>query len=448
MTKKPNLYILGEESPSHEILTVISWHIKQNLKVDLTKISYNNTVIDNKLLFEVFGASIEDYDKIYYCVVSSCGNSFADYLIFEDYDLPKSDSKPVAALEATKNTGKESGNMSDQRAPKMIPIKEKYGQDIRCAYLINNNKGIDETISSFSHAHNCSFATMNSIGVEIIVSQYGTSMWKTYEVPFKFDCIENLVVAENNKRKSSGLPSRVFQVADNEFEIQVNLYKSYGNNDPGEGYLASRAYILRKLFPTAVIKVINHGRDSKYFNNKNNKLINALKFVGVTAAIKDGEDIVIERNANIFDKPYWKYTNSGEKNASMVLEQIFIQKGLEVMFTNHAGCGKSFAKIGEEYFTTKKTKGIPDIVAFDQVKNTLLIIEGETSKNYSKGIDQVKDPAFDEFIQNEFVSRIGNDVKVKKYICTFGEYGQEPEVLFNLTNNYEMNYNKNAVEVM
>ena len=93
------------------------------------------------------------------------------------------------------------------------------------------------------------------------------------------------------------------------------------------------------------------------------------------------------------------------------------------------------------------TSGIPDIVAYDPDANTLLVVEAETSKNYGKGIKQVLDPAFDTFVQKEFVSRIGNDVKVKKYLCTFGKYNNEPEVLFNLTENYEMNYNENAVEV-
>lgn len=103
-------------------------------------------------------------------------------------------------------------------------------------------------------------------------------------------------------------------------------------------------------------------------------------------------------------------------------------------------------KVNGEFYQTKKSKGIPDIVALDEENNTLLVIEGETSKNYKKGIVQVLDPAFDTFIQNEFVSRLG-DVKVKKYLCTFGTYNNEPEVLFNLTSDYQINYNEEATPV-
>jgi len=438
-----NLYILGEESPSHEILTLLSWYFKEFINVKPSDVFFKPLNINNNLFFEVVGSGISQYDKIYYAMVSSTGNSFADYMIFEGDNPPEEDSKPLAAIEATKNLGKESGNMSDQRAPKMIALIEKHGNELRCGYLVNNHNTIDETIDSFSHAHDCAFATMNAIGVEVVVAQYGSSKYEEYQVPFKYDCIENVIAEENKKRKGSGTPSRVFRKGDNEFKIQVNLYKSKGTHDPGEGYLASRAYVIRKLQPNAVITIINHGRNEDYFNRKNNKLINLLKFVGVNVDMEDST-INIERNEGVYNKGYWEYTKTGEKNASIVLEQLLIQKGFEINFTNHAGCGKSYIKINGQFFQSKKTKGIPDIVAFDRDNNTLLVIEGETSKNYRKGIKQVLDPAFDTFIKNEFVSHIGEDVKVKKYLCTFGKYNNEPEVLFNLTENYKMNYNENA----
>ena len=441
-----NLYILGEESPSHEIITVISWHLKKDINVNLSEVTYKYLSINNNLFFEVVGSGISQYDKIYYVMVSSTGNSFTDYLIFEGENPPEKDSKPVAALEATKNGGKESGNMSDQRAPKMINLLEKYGQELRCGYLVNNHNTITKTIDSFSQAHNCAFAAMNAIGVEVIVAQFGSSKYKEYQVPFKYDCIENVIDEENKKRNGRGVSSRVFQTGDNEFAIQVNLNKSRGTHDPGEGYLASRAYVVRKLHPNAVITIINHGRNKVYFNRKDNKLINLLKFVGVNVNMGDSS-ITIEREEDVYDKDYWEYTKTGEKNSSIVLEQLLIKKGFEIIFTNHAGCGKSYIEINGKFFQAEKTKGIPDIVAFDRENNILLVIEGETSKNYGKGIKQVLDPAFDTFIKREFVSRIGNDVKVKKYLCTFGKYNNEPEVLFNLTENYEMNYNENAVEI-
>ena len=440
-----NLYILGEESPSHEILTVISWYLGKNIEVDIKNVKYEFCPINGNLFFEVNGVSIGNYEKIYYSMVSSIGNSFVDYMIFEDNNLPKPDSKPIAAVEATKNSPRESGNMSDQRAPKMIALKEKYGRDFRCAYLINHPNTIEHNISICNHTHDCAFAAMNSIGVEVIFSQYNKVGYKQYQVPFKYNTVNDLISMESQKKKRAGTQSRVICRGKGIYDIQVNLFKSYGNHDPGEGYLASRAYILRKLEPNANINIINHGRDKKYFERKDNKLINCLKYVGVTATIEDSK-VVVEKNENIYDKSYWEYTKTGEKNASIVLEQVLIKQGKEILFTNHAGCGKSYIELNNEFLQAKKTKGIPDIVAFDREKNTLIVIEGETSKNYKKGITQVLNPAFDSFIRNEFVSRLG-EVEVKKYLCTFGVYNNEPEVIFNLTSDYNVNYNEGATAV-
>ena len=440
-----NLYILGEENPSHEILTIISWYLDRNIEVDIKNVKYEFCPIDGNLFFKVTGVSIDHYKEIYYAMVSSVGNSFVDYMIFEGDNPPEPDSKPVAALEATKNDPRDSGNMSDQRAPKMIALKEKHGRDFRCAYLINHPDPIEDNIRKCNQAHDCAFAAMNAIGVEVIFAQYDKVGFKKYQVPFKYETVNDLISMENKKKKGRGIANRVIDRGNGIYDIQVNLFKSYGNHDPGEGYLASRAYILRNMEPNATINIINHGRDKKYFERKDNKLINCLKYVGVTATVDDTV-VVVEKNQNIYDKSYWEYTKTGEKNASIVLEQFLISLGRKILFTNHAGCGKSFAHVNGEFYQTKKSKGIPDIVALDEENNTLLVIEGETSKNYKKGIVQVLDPAFDTFIQNEFVSRL-SDVKVKKYLCTFGTYNNEPEVLFNLTSDYQINYNEEATPV-
>ena len=440
-----NLYILGEENPSHEILTVISWYLDKNIEVDIKNVKYEFCPIDGNLFFKITGVFINQYKEIYYAMVSSAGNSFVDYMIFEGNNPPEPDSKPTAAVEATKNDPRQSGNMSDQRAPKMIALKEKHGHDFRCAYLINHPETIKRNMSICNQSHDCAFAAMNAIGVEVIFAQYDKVGFKKYQVPFRYETANDLISTENKKKKGRGIANRVISRGNGIYDIQVNLFKRGGNHDPGEGYLASRAYILRNMEPNATINVTNHGRNKKYFERKDNKLINCLKYVGVTATVDDSV-VVVEKNQNIYDKSYWEYTKTGEKNASIVLEQFLISLGKKILFTNHAGCGKSFAHVNGEFYQTKKSKGIPDIVAFDEENNTLLVIEGETSKNYKKGIVQVLDPAFDTFIQNEFVSRLG-EVKVEKYLCTFGTYNNEPEVLFNLTSDYQINYNEEATPV-
>lgn len=445
MKLKQDLYILGEEQASLEILTVVSWYLKRffnaDLNVDPNQVKFSFTVIEGKLFFKIEGVVVDQYDSLYYGIVSSSGNSFVDYLLFEGDTIPAEDSCPVAAVEATKNDGSESGNMSDQRAGKGIALRAKYG-DIPFGYLINHPNPIDKTIKSFSLGHKCAFATMAALGVDVIIAQEGKVGFQKYENTITYDSIDSIIAAENAKKKGAGTACRVNRVGD-KIQIQAKLIKNGGNHDPSEGYVASRAYLSRKLDPNTEIEIVNHNRDLRYFQMKNNKFINCLKKVGVTAVFDDSS-YVIEREDNVYMKSYWRYAKTGEKLSSIVLEQNLIAIGHEILFTNHAGCGKSWKKINGVYSKTNKSKGIPDIVSYDSTTNTLYVIEAETTKNYKKGLAQVRDQNFDTFIEREFLPHFSEDTKVLKYLCTYGKYNQEPEVLFNLTEYFQMNYNENA----
>jgi hypothetical protein len=442
-----NLWLLSEEKISEDILELIHWVCKGNVFIDYKNIDYKLTIIDKKLFYQIIGVTSDTYDNFYYGLVSRNANSFVDYLIFSQENPPDQSSIPFAAAEATKNNGKESGNMTSQRAPKKISILEKWG-NIPYAYLISNPKLIEKTLNSFGQSHNCDFATMKYFGADILISQIGGSGYETYEVPFEYQTIEDVFFQENSKRKRKDCISSIVFPENNVIKVQANLHKNIGIHDPGEGYVASRVYLCRLLNPSAEIRIVNHKRDLKYFQRKNNKLINTLKTVGVTIEFPDGSEYKIEKESGVYDKSYWKYTKTGEKIATIVMEREFIERGWEILFENHASCGKSYLSIGSQFHATKKTKGIPDLVLYKRDENLLYVIEGETSKNYKKGLIQCREQAFDDFIENEILSRLPSETKVFKYLCTYGKYNQEPEVLFNLTEDFEMNYNWNAQEIV
>ncbi len=126
------------------------------------------------------------------------------------------------------------------------------------------------------------------------------------------------------------------------------------------------------------------------------------------------------------------------------MENYYVNLGWEVLFTNHAGCGKSYVSANGEYYKTKKSKGLPDLVLYNKSQNLLYVIEAEQSKNYKKGIKQVKDVEFSKFIDREILPHLPSGVKSEKYLCTYGKYNNEPEVIFNLTEDFQINYNVNA----
>ena len=447
---KKTLYCLGEEQVSFDIINLFNWICKD---ISLNENDLKYELIENKknLSFEIKGLSSEKYDRFVYILISRDGNGFVDFLFYEGFEDPTENDKPIAAAEATKNSGKEAGNMITQRSPKKIAIFEKWG-DIPYTFFIANPEPIEKTIKSFSQTHNCEFATITSekFGTsEITISEIGKFGYQVYTPPFKYSTIEDIVFQENKRnppRNPDSIPYRVF-FRNNRIEIQANLYKKNGNNDPGEGYVASRTWLIRQMDPNIEIVLINHRRDKNFFEKENNKLINVLKSVGVTVVFKDNNSMVIKREKDVFDKSYWKYARKGEKIGTIYMEQYFLKLGYEVLFTNHAGCGKSYILFEGKSYTTNQGSGIPDIVFYNRIENQLLVIEGEQSKNYKKGLKQVKDLSFDNFIERELLNILPKDVEVCKYLCTYGEYKYEPYVIFNITEDFNININLDVEKI-
>jgi hypothetical protein len=436
---KKTLWCLTEEQVSFDIVNLIKWVCdKYGYSFEITgEVDFNVFLLDNKVSFEITGLNSDVYHRFIYTLVEKKGNGFVDYLFYEGDNFPVENTKPIAVAEGTKNNGKESGNMSDQRSPKLIPILEKWGK-IPYAYLISNYESKENISKSFSQSHKCAFATICAINGDVLISTINKFGYKKYDLEFKYESISDIVLQEGKKKSTSGVPSRVL-FENNEVIISANINKKGGEHDPGVGYVSSRSYLVRMLNPNIKIKIKNHQKEIEYFKRDNNKFINVMKLVGVTVIFNDNTEFDIERKSGIFDKPYWKYANSGEKIATIIMEKIFEKKGWQVLFTNHAGCGKSYRMLNGNFDKLENKKGIPDLVLYKKEENRLMVIEGETSKNYKKGIKQVNDVNFDEFIKTGFLNFLPNETITEKYISTYGEFNNEDGVIFNITENLEVN---------
>lgn len=442
-----NLYIVSEEQ--HSITTL------NNIKLflDLNNIDYSSDNLSmssfrihshKTICMKIEGIFSQQVENFYWLLARKNGNGFADCLIYLSEDFPKEDDKPNHVFENTKNDGKDSGNMVEQRAEKAIPVFEKWGSDVPYTFLISNRNDTTQTIKSFKQTHNCSFATIKALGdnVTIAITKDNEIGYELYNSTFKYDSIQSIEKNENLKKKRRGVPSRVNLVSDKVF-ISVNLWKKSGENDPGLGYMTSRAYLVRRLNPQVEIVIRNHQRPKSYFDQtKDNKWVNILKTVGVTIKFEDGEEIKFDQSKHEY-KTYWKYCNTGEKISSIYLEQILREKGWDIIFTNHAGCGKSFVEINGQSFNSEKTKGIPDLVAFNGTN--LIVIEAEKSKNAKKGLIQMDDPHFDKFIEKNILTHLPQGVTYKKFLCTYGKKTEEKELLFNVNENLETYFNEEII---
>ena len=432
------LWILTEEGPNKTLANAIKVY-DPTLKIDESKFRFKRKRMAGKLVWKITGLTSDKYSHFRVCVVSSASGSFCDVLFFEGKQLPVEDSKPIAAVEITKNNGAEAGNMHAQRAAKFVPLCEKYGS-IPCFYLIINRASIEKTKSTWSQTHNCDFAAMAGLGTKVFLAQRGKIGVEKYEPPFKYGKNEDVASEEGKKQKRAGVPMRL-GITNESIRIQANLRKKTGRNDPAEGYVASRAALARKFDPDVRIVIAHHGREELWFRGKDNKLINVLKYMGnVTIEFPDGHQLDIPRDSSVFNKPYWKYCTTGEKLSSISLEVELINRGNKLIFTNHAGCEKTDINIGGKTYVSKKEKGIPDLVLYNEEEHKLLVIEAETHANYKKGLKQVRDPAFMDWINKNCLSHYQSPPEAVVALCTYGKLDKRPGVCFSIDENMNFHY--------
>lgn len=432
-----NLYFLGEESPSINTLVLLGIisEVDQTASFDTKEFQKSKFANGNKWL-NLQGIKSDKYDNFYFAIASGSG-SFCDLMVFEGAEEPEQGSRPMIAIEVTKNGGGESGNMTDQRACKFIPILEKW-RNVPCWYVISNPAPVKKIRSSFSTSHVCAFRAMVTMGVKIFNFQYNTTRLVQH-VLAAYKNNDEMIEQEGKKKNTSGAPSRVFKTSSG-YTIQCNLYKSGGNHDPGEGYVTSRSYVIGLFEPSAEIQLTKTRRDTSWFMKRSKSPNKFSKAIGLRKVFVEG--MQISDGTGVYDcGDYWSYCDSGEKIGSIVMELEFSNRGYETVFSNHAGCEKSYLLTKKGYVPVKNKKGIPDLVLTNDTGD-VIFIEAETSKNVKKGLTQAMKDNF-----GRDICELLGAASVKKYLCTYGVDTGHENVLFHVNEDRTFVYNENAKEI-
>lgn len=363
--------------------------------------------------------------------------SFVDSLFYlnEEGSLPSPSDEPLSAVEITKNGLGESGNMSDQRAAKFMPLKLRF-PDLFCAYYIHTIKPINEVPAGHARA----FDRMATCGIDI---WFGTNDSLTQHHATKYIDVMDLVVRGMSDKART---NRMSLVENNEVILQTNLLKSGSYcHDPNIGWVSSVLFSLYKLGFNGKVSLTEHNLTEKLtkrcFSGKN-KLAKAFRFCA------NQFDIDVSLFGNIspsdcYEGDYWSYANTGEKIGSILLEVELRNLGHKVLFTNHAGCEKSYLETEQgEFVALPKGRefGLPDLIT--ELGGTLYAIEAETSKNYKKGVDQIEEEKFGKtlaFIQKEyynapievFLSTFGSDCMTKKHVLASTATNGKTTIDFN-----------------
>lgn len=418
-----NIYLATEECiTDNQIKFICSKYFESiGAKFSYSKFKFKQL---SQNTYEVSGVTSNMHDKVFIIIAKGNG-SFIDILLYDEptsIDLNKK--SPKIACEVTKNlpNGKESNNMTSQRLSKWATIRNNpLFVSTRKMYLIDYKRQIKK--SEVNNSNDKGFAIMSAYGVEIF--------FKSVEDTKCVNYIPSAKISKLSDLSHSGRTNKVI-INQSDVVIETNLYKNKtkksGYHDPNTGWLTGIVGAIR-LFDKNISITIKSNRPTGEVlgQNKLSKVLNE-----ANAKMKYGS-LTVSAPKQTNKKAYWTPETVGEKLGSISLEFDLRNQGKQVIFSNHAGCEKSFVKTKSNSLEqSQKGRGIPDIVYLDNGK--LIAVEAEKHKNYQGGLKQVRQKEFKDWILREFSSYDGYEVEV--YISTNKENDNRKHVIYDGFGNY------------
>lgn len=290
---------------------------------------------------------------------------------------------PLYCFEETKSTFKDSNNtFVGQRAIKFIEVARRFPNAKRVMlYSVSfdvNDIGVDT--ASYKD-----LTLLKTLGVDIVTLHKGSLLG--IQVP-KVCSIRELLEMYPYQEIDNMVRFCLMQTKE-DISIQAKLDKGEKegkgkiSHDPNVGKVILVAAVLRHLKYKGKINVVSHGVE--YLSpSANTKFTNNADFLGIHL------DGVYEPKKLSTIKGDFCYPAEGEKNVSILLEQIAIKSNFQVLFVNHASGELGYIEIGGVKIKVPKSMRRPDLALFDKDSNTLFLIEAENFKNYKKGIEQLK----------------------------------------------------------
>ena len=444
------IWFLTEERPKVKVLKEIINCLNQDhgLKITYTNLKimpiFENSIFQFK--YDIIGSNTK------MCILTVEGNqgSFMDHLIFHQELKPDKTSVPTYVIEETKTTPAESRNVSVyQRLTKFVFIelfdKMKNTKKIMLYNIRTEYDTIPNTVEF-------GIRVMKTMGIEIIGIKQDYS---------KFQDLDELIQAKQKfaTKRSDNTAITLNRENDNVI-ITGKLVKSgclaY---DPNIGAITGLAKAVRILQPkTNKIIVRNHGLSQSMVSNKKNKFIKIasklkIELDGLVMTNPEVE-IALDRMTMInsepgmvldkaikpnlmLGKPYWKYSNKGEKIGSIFFHLLLKSHNIKIIYENHAGCEQGYFQYQDNKLKSiEKVTNKPDLIFLKEDEKTIYLIEGEQAKNVfqtKKGIEQLD--TF-ETIEKDYCSSY-QGYACKRFVMFYGDELSQKEtdnekILFGL----------------
>lgn len=445
-----NLWILTEERPKKEVITLIVRHFVKEKKLDSsTRIETVNIIplLDENNCFNftyrVIGIELPSADNIFIKIISG-SSSFVDYLIFYQENEPTQESYPLYAIELTKTDDEESRNTGVyQRITKFIFVEHYYPKTKKIMLYYSE---ISHAIENRTDTYIFGSRILKTLGVEILQN---TETQSTTTKPFKN--IDELIAQKNSMQVKSNNVSVRMTKTKSAIEISGKLLKGDSlSYDPNIGLLTGISRVLRKLGWKKDIVITQHGLRKGHLGARNkfiriaNKYNISLKGLSIPSAG--------------FPDQYWHYEKNGEKLGTIFIHIVIesFTKGYSI-FENHAGCEKGYFKTADgrslpvKKYTNKKAYKsgdkskiyyLPDIVLIDKTKKEITTVEGKQFKRRKQGIKELGNygpfeekyikPSYKNFsLKRKVVLFGGNENKIKEIEVAFC-LNQNGQLLFRL----------------
>jgi len=359
---------------------------------------------------------------------------------------------PDLVIEITKNDSGDAGNQCYQRLEKFLNLINIYGMDCYCNMDKVLFMNITKTNRSNSVTWKITKRMCNTLGIKFIAK-------RGEEIEYDTEGYNNLKEMEthmNSTKVSRGQPNRIYINEGNTVSISTNLIhtkKKLNSNmhDPNTGFAVAVLFVILKLGPDYNIRFIEHNLKEKQLTSQE-KFWHCIKKYSDKILFQSDNDLNHDINwdrldneniVNEYCKPIDK--NKHEKYASIRLHYNIInnEPNIIVMFHNHAGCEKSNIKDpfnGKYYGGGTKTTGIPDLITFESGETTLnklnklTVWEAESSKNYKKGIIQIKND-FPAWIEENIMKKLNlnkENTEIVYKLCLSGDKLHNVDVPYDI----------------
>lgn len=445
-----NLWILTEERPKKEVLSLIIHYFAQDHKfsVKTEKIKIVPQLDDENhfnFTYQVVGIRCTSVKNIYIKIISG-SSSFVDYLLFFQNDEPNNTNIPLYAIEVTKTDDEESRNTGiDQRITKFVFVEHYYP---RTKKIMLFHSSISHTIEKRTDTFIFGFRILRTLNVEIL--QNSATPSNNYG---PFLSIDELITQKNSMAVRKQNVSVRIKKTRSKIEISGKLEKkNHLANDPNIGLLTGISCALRKLGWKKDIVITQHGLQQTHVGVKNKFVLIANKYKMFLKGLSVPQAV--------FPNEYWHYENDGEKLGTIFIHIVVenFTNGYSI-FENHAGCEKGYFDAGQKnflpvkkYTNQKAYKGgdkkkiyfLPDVVFIDKTQREITTVEGKKSFLFQQGIEDLKN--YGPF-EKEYIIPNYKNFSLKRKVVLFGKLEgdiEEIEIAFCLNQNGQLLLNVDA----